>query len=534
MHKKSFIKSAAVLGAAGLIVKLIGVLYKIPLANIIGTEGTGLYYKAYPIYTILLMLSTAGLPPAISKLVSSHIALGDKAGAQKVFKVSLALLGMFGLLSSLALYFFSASFASLQGSPLVELSIKYISPAIFFVAIMAAIRGYFQGLQNMFPTAMTQMVEQVGKVSIGLTLAYIMVPRGVEFGAAGAILGVMASEFIAMCVIIIYYLVRRERKLKNAVAYQKTPRILKDIIKLAIPILIGASIMPIVQFADSVIVTARLEAVGIASGTALSLFGIFSGFANPLVNVPGTVSLAFGVSILPVISAAKASNSPDEIKRNSKMGLKMAMLVGLPSAVGLGVLARPIMGLLYGHTLTPEQLVLAGQLLAILAGGVIFLSVLQTLNGALQGLGKVMVPVVALGVGAFVKIVLSYWLIGIAEINIYGAAISTLSCYFVASAIDIIMVKRLTGTKFGVAECVLRPLAASLLMGVGAWGSYTLLYGLLGNAASALIAVFAGVVVFALCIPLFNVLKRSEVLRLPGGSKIVKVYDKLSRREKDA
>lgn len=534
MQKKSFIKGAAVLGAAGIIVKLVGVFYKIPLANIIGTEGAGLYAKSYPIYTILLMISTAGLPPAISKLVSSHTALGDRAGARKIFRVALILLGTFGLICSIALYFSSGLYANRQGVPQIELAIKFISPAIFFVAVMAAIRGYFQGLQNMFPTAMTQMVEQVVKVTLGLTFASIMVTRGVEYGAAGAILGVMASEFIAMCVIIVYYFVRREKKLRHAVAYQTASRILKDILKLSIPILIGASIMPLMQLADSFIITERLMYAGMAKETALSLFGIFALFANPLVNVPGTVSLAFGVSILPIISAAKASDSPEEIKKNSKMGLKMAMLVGLPSAIGLGVIARPIMQLLYGHTLSAYELPISGQLLAILAGGVIFLSILQTLNGALQGLGKVMVPVVALGSGAIVKVILAYWLIGIPEIGIFGAPISTVACYFTASIIDIVMVKRLTKVKFGVLECVIRPAAASILMGAAAWGAYTLVEGIIGNSFATIVAVLIGVIVFVVCIPIFKVLKRSEILGLPAGSKIVKYYDKLSRGQENA
>ena len=537
MTKKSFIRGAAVLGAAGLIVKLIGVLYKIPLANIIGTEGAGLYNKVYPIYTVLLMLSTAGLPPAVSKLVSSHMALGDETGAKKVFRVALVLLGAFGLICALALFLFSGAYASWQDYPAIELSIKFISPAIFFVAVMAAIRGYFQGLQNMFPTAITQMVEQVGKIAIGLTLAYIMTPRGVEYGAAGAILGVMASEFIAMCVIIIYYFAskkNKEKKTEPPAEGQRVPRILKDILKLSIPILIGASIMPLMQLADSKIVTFRLESLGYASESALSLFGIFSFYANNLINVPGTVSLAFGVSLLPMVSSAKSSGHPDEVRRNSRMGLKMAVLVGMPSAVGLGVLARPIMHLLYGNSLTAQQLPLAGQLLAILAGGVIFLSILQTLNGALQGLGRVMVPVVSLGTGAVVKIVLAYWLIGIPGVNIYGAPISTFACYLVAAVIDIAMVKKLTGVKFGFAECVLRPAAASALMGVAAWGTYALLAGAVGSYFATLAAVLAGVIIFAICIPVFKVMRRTEVLGLPGGNKIVKIYDMLSGGSKNA
>jgi stage V sporulation protein B len=338
-------------------------------------------------------------------------------------------------------------------------------------------------------------------------------------------------------VIIIYYFARKDSRGKKADPLpdnQRAERILKDIVKLSIPIFIGASVMPLMQLADSKIVTFRLESLGYASDSALSLFGIFSYFANNIINVPGTVSLAFGVSLLPIVSAAKSSGHPEEVKRNSRMGLKMAVLVGMPSAVGLGVLARPIMQLLYGNTLTAQQLPLAGQLLAILAGGVIFLSILQTLNGALQGLGRVIVPVVSLGTGAVAKIVLAYWLIGIPGINIYGAAISTFACYLVAAVIDIIMVKRLTGVKFGFAECVLRPSAASIFMGAAAWGTYALLTGVIGNSFATLSAVLAGVIIFIICIPVLKVMRRTEITALPGGGKMVKIYDALSGGNKDA
>lgn len=533
MQKKSFIKGAAVLGAAGLIVKLIGVLYRIPLQWIIGDEGLGIYHKAYPAYALLLVISTAGLPPAVSKLVASHTAVGDRQGANKVFRVALCLLSAAGLVAALVMFAFSKQIAVMLDDPLAQLSMTYIAPAIFFVAVMAAIRGYFQGLNNMFPTAMTQMVEQVAKVALGLTFAYLMIPKGIEYGAAGAILGVMVSEFIAMCVIIAYYFAKREKINEIEAESESNKDILKKILKLAVPILISASIMPVITYLDAQIITDRLLAIGFTQETARPIFGIYTGRVNPLINVPGTVSLAFCVSIVAVISSSQASNDLENVKRNVRMGFKMAMLVGIPSAVGMGVISTPIMNLLY-HSSSAESNMLAGRLLAILAGGVIFLSVLQTLNGVLQGLGKVMVPVMALGAGAAAKVVLVYTLVGIPSIGIYGAPISTFVCYLIAAVIDIIMVKKLTGVKFGFAECVLRPAAASVLMGFAAWGAYALLSGALGNAFATLAAVLIGVIVFIICIPVFSVLRRTEVLGLPGGSRMVKVYDKLSRGKKNA
>ena len=207
----------------------------------------------------------------------------------------------------------------------------------------------------------------------------------------------------------------------------------------------------------------------------------------------------------------------------------MAMLVGIPSALGLALLSTPIINLLYSTKLSAYEVQLAGQLLAIIAGGVIFLSILQTLNGVLQGLGKVMIPVISLGVGAVVKVILGYWLIGIPAINIYGAPISTFACYFVAAIIDIIMVKKLTGVHFGFRECVLRPTLASIFMGAAAWGTHALLIKVISPSIATLIAVLIGVLVFILCIPIFKVLNRSEIMGLPGGNKILKFSNKLSK-----
>ncbi len=534
MTKKGFLKGAAILGAAGLLVKLIGVVYRIPLQWIIGDDGLGVYHKAYPAYALLLMISTAGLPPAISKLVAAREAVGDRAGANKVFKVSLMLLSAAGLIASLFLFVFSEQIAVLWAEDaLAQLSIKYIAPAVLFVSIMAAVRGYFQGLQNMFPTAMTQLVEQVGKVTMGLLLASVMIKRGIEYGAAGAILGVMISEFIAMGVIILYYFAKREKTPLLNHSDETSSELLKSILRLSVPILLGASIMPLIAFLDTKIITDRLLSIGFSDEAARPLFGIYTGRVNPLVNVPGTVSLAFCVSIVAVISSALAVNDMDEVKRNAKIGFKMAMLVGIPSAIGLGVLSTPIMNLLYFSS-SAESNIMAGNLLAILAGGVIFLSILQTLNGVLQGLGKVMVPVAALGTGAVIKVILSYVLIGIPEIGIYGAPISTFACYFVASIIDIVVVKRLTGVKFGFMECVVRPSIASILMGIAAWLSHYLLVGVTGNAIATLAGVFIGVCVFVICIPVFKVLSRNEMLGIPGGRKFIKIYDVFSKGGSDA
>lgn len=529
--KKSFVRGAAILGITGFLVKLIGVLYRIPLNNILGEEGAALYMKAYPYYTFLLMLSTAGLPPTIAKLVAESTSKGDYAGAKKIFKISLYLMTGLGLLFSVLLFTFSKQIAIYSSHDiLARLPIMAIAPAIVLVSIMAAIRGYFQGLHNMVPTAVSQLAEQVGKIVFGITLAYLMIPKGIEYGAAGAVLGVVLSEVIGLLVVIIFY-IRKAPKIKSDEKSTKPAKqILNQIISIAFPILLGASIMPLVQLIDASIITQRLELIGYSTSNARALFGLFSSYANTLVNIPGSISLAFCVSMVPAAAAAVAKKDNGLLKKNVFLGYKLSMLVAVPSAVGLFILAYPIMDLLYGNKLEPDRLIIAANLLKTISFGVIFLSILQTFNGLLQGMGKVYVPVIALSSGALTKVILCYVLVGMPQFNIYGGPISTFACYMVAAIIDIAVVKKITKVKLSQNRFNLKLILATLLMGASAWGGYELLNNPVGSSIATVLAVIIGVIIFIFGLLAFRVLSKDEMRSIPGGSKLVKLYNLIWER----
>jgi len=209
MSKKSFVKGAGILAVSGLIVKFIGAVFRIPLTNIIGTEGIGLYQLAYPIYAFLLVASTSGLPVAISKMVSEEIALGNHYGAYRIFRISLRLLTLLGIVTSIILLAGSGLISKLQGNPKSIYGLMAISPALFFVSVMSAYRGYFQGMHMMTPTALSQIIEQLGKLIIGLTLAALWIPKGPEYAAAGAILGVTLSEVAALTFMLGVYHIKK-------------------------------------------------------------------------------------------------------------------------------------------------------------------------------------------------------------------------------------------------------------------------------------------------------------------------------------
>ncbi|MBT7123502.1 MAG: polysaccharide biosynthesis protein, partial [Clostridia bacterium] len=343
MTKKSFVKGAAILAAAGLLVKVLGAVFRIPLTNLITPDGMANYSVAYPIYATLVVISTAGLPSAISRMVSARVIVGDYRGAHKVFTTALKLLFVVGLISTIALFFLADTIATMNKIPTAALGIKLISPSLFFVAVLSAYRGYFQGLQQMVPTASTQIVEQVVKLGAGLLLASLWISRGVEYGAAGALLGVSLSEVGALALIIIMYnrrkkdikLHRRQTHVPPLQTKYKSLR--RELVTIAIPITLGASIMPIIMAIDTFIINNILPLVDYSAFNPLPAktnFGILTGSVNPLVNMPAVLSVALAMSLVPAISEARAKNDLLAVSSRSGMGFKLAILIGLPSALG--------------------------------------------------------------------------------------------------------------------------------------------------------------------------------------------------------
>lgn len=533
--KRSFLAGAALLGVSGLLVKLIGAFYRIPLTHIIGDEGLGLYQLAYPIYSTLLVLSTAGLPTAISKLVSEHMARGETDQARRVFAVSLYLLLAAGAVMTAVLLLFGGPIATAVGDPLARLSMMAIAPSLFFVAALSAFRGYFQGMQNMAPTAVSQLVEQVGKLLVGFTLASRLMPYGVEYGAAGAVLGVTASELAALALVMGMY--ARHRRTADAESRRRIRKeaavsVLKRLLPIAIPVMLGACIMPMVGLVDELLVMNRLQDIGYTVEHSRSLYGILTGAVNTLVNMPSVISMALCMSLVPAIAEARARGDQAAVQQRMSLGLKLAVLIGLPAAVGMGLLAKPIIELLYGAAFTEQKVEIAAHLLTAMSAAVFFLTVVQTLNGILQGLGQVMVPVLSLGVGAVLKIIINYALVGNPAINIYGAPVGTVACYLVASLINLCMLGRATAVRWNWGKLFGPPCLAALGMGVVVWGMDALLLESLGPKAVALLGVAAGAVVYGVLLLLTGAIGKEELAYLPGGSKLKRfIRDKRGKHQ---
>lgn len=531
--QKNFVKGAAILGIAGLICKVIGAVFRIPLSNAIGTQGMANYQAAYPLYAFLLVISSAGLPTAISKMVSERVTKGDYRGAHFTFQVAYKVLLIVGVITSVLLFAASPLVSKLIGLDSSMYSFMAIAPALFFVSILSAYRGYFQGLQMMTPTALTQIVEQVGKLAVGLSLATLMGQRGPQYGAAGALIGVTVSEVLALIVVIIMYNKNKRTILRNI---SRAPKMglkrdfkstAKKLFVIAIPITIGACIMPLVSAIDSAVVMNSLQSSGFAEQEAASMFGVLTGNVNPLINMPAVLSLALAMSLVPAIAESKAAKNARQVKQRSSFGLKLALMVGLPASMGFFILAGPILQLLY-TALTPTEMELATHLLEILSIAVIFLTLLQTMTGILQGMGKPMVPVINLLIGAVVKVVVSIVMIRMPEVNIMGAAYGTLACYGIAAILDLICMLRYTKCPIKLLDNILKPILATAIMTVVVHFVYQFAYGAIeSNTISTLVAIVAGVIVYAICILLLRTIKREDAALLPGGRRLEPLMLKL-------
>lgn len=521
-----FIKGAAILGIAGVVIKLLGAVFRIPLTNWIGDDGMSYYGFAYSIYGALLVLSTAGIPVAISRMVSERIAVGEYRNAHKVFKTATSLLFCIGIFSFAVCYFGGELITEKLGNPDAALAVKAISPALLFVPLFSAFRGYFQGRQNMNPTAISEITEQLVRVIVGLYLAYTLMDKGLKEAAAGASFGASAGSIAGLGIIVVIYFLNRRtihRKINlNNQHVEETSVILRKIIAISVPIIIGSEIMPIMTLIDTGIIMTRLQATGWTYEEAKSLYGLLSGFCNSLIAFPQVFTQAVAVSLVPAIAAAYKVRDREGVHRNIQMGYRMTMIMAFPCAFGIFALAEPIMLLLY-----PAQkasAIAAVPTLMVMAISVIFLAITQTSVGVLQSIGKQMVPVVHLAIGCVGKVILTYILVGVHDVNIKGAALGTMLAYVVALVLNNISVRKYTGVKISYNMTYLRPCIATAIMGVCAFAAHKILMGILhSNSIATLLAIAVGAVVYVILIFSVKAITMEELEQIPGGGKLTKI-----------
>ncbi len=547
MSKRSLVTGAAVLGIAGVLVKLLGAVFRIPLARWIGEIGMANYSPAYYIYFFFLILATAGIPVAISRMVSERIAIGEYREAHRVFKISSSLMTGIGVVSFIILFIFADQIANLINVPESALAMRAVSFSLLVVPLMASYRGYFQGMQNMRPTALSQVIEQVFRVAVGLTLAYVFFngiwsPSFMDghdryaTSAAGAVFGAAAGGLAGLLIMILIYKLSRKKighnikRSKNEVR-ESNSYILKQVLIIAIPITIGSAVMPITNLIDAGVVMNRLQAgAGFSYDTAKLLYGQLTGYVNSLINFPQVLTQAVAMSLVPVVAAAYKIRELKNMRDNINMGMRLTVMLAFPCAAGLIALAEPIIVMLYAPE-TAESAANSGIIMMIMAVGIVFLATIQTLTGVLQAVGKQMIPVRNLCIGIAVKFVVTWILVGTVAVNVKGAAIGTVTAYVIASILNIYAVKKYTGTQVEIKKTFFKPCIVSIVMGAIAFGIYELSMALLGsNTLSVLIAVCAGALIYGVLVLMTGIVTREELLTIPKGNLIVKVIDKVMRR----
>ena len=495
---KSIIGGMTVLGLAGVICKLVGVLYSIPLTWMIGTAGLGVYNAVFPAYNLLLTISSAGLPVAVSRLVARSLAKDNPRSAKHVFKTALLLLLLLGSIATLLMIVGIDVLVKASDQPESRLGFLVIAPCVAIVCVLSAFRGFMQGQQNMAPTAISQLIEQVGKVFLALPMAYFGSQRGIEYGAAGALLGTTIVEGIALLYMVILYF-RRNAAFSSLPQLCEEPdespaSVAKQLMTISIPITIGACIVPLSQYIDSTMLVGRLMSTGMETGMASSVYGLFSGTVIRIINIPTALALAVSMSLVPAISSAKAVEDNAAVVRQTDLGMRFAFLIGLPCSIGMSVLSEPLMRFFYQGSIAEEQLVLGGELLAMSGLTIILFTVVQATTSVLQGLGKQRIPMYTLVAGVVCKIILNYVLIGTPGIGIHGAPIASLVCYSVSMVPNLYYMLKYTDSKMNWLGWIVRPGIATAAMGVTVF----VLRELLPFSRLLLLAeVAVGVVVFA-------------------------------------
>ena len=411
---RTFIKGAAILGAAGIICKIIGAVYRIPLTNLIGAEAMGIYSKAYMIYSLLLVLTTSGIPAAVSKLVAEYAAAADYRNAKRTLQLTRSMLLAVGGICALIMLLLSDIIARSLGISDGGMVIICIAPSLLLTAV-SAYRGYFQGLQNMAPTAVSQIIGQLSKLAVGFSLAAILLPRGPVYAASGALLGVSLSEGLSLLYLALKYRAGKKNALPaktGSLTGKSNKELLRSLLILAVPLTVGGAIMPLINTLDAYLATWCLKLSGYSETQINSMYGVLSGMVVSLANMPTALTLALSASLVPAISRARAQKNGREISRTASLGLKLALIIGLPACIGLIMLARPILELLYttspadqsalennradpGHTpyhFVFMQMDLAESLMLVMCPAMLLLTSVQAMTGALQGAGKYIFP----------------------------------------------------------------------------------------------------------------------------------------------
>lgn len=534
LKKHSFFKGMIILIIAQILVKVFGLVYRLVIVNVpgFGNIGSGYFSAGYQIYTLMLAISSIGLPTVVAKFVSERVAIGDMKGAQRVFIICVTIFISIGALLSLLLYLF-ADYIAINFLDVPDLGIvfKVLAPAIVFVSASSMIRGYFTGLENMTAISVSQILEQLLNSILSIAFVYSVIGKEPHIMAAAANSAATVSIFISFIFLVIYYLKKRIKVKsvdKSKEDNVKTTTLVGKILKYSIPITTGSIISVLnnvidtatvsrgIQKAFSNIIKVKTE----LEAKAMEMQGVL-GKIETITMLPLAVNIALSTVLVPSLASAKALKDEKEISKRIKSSLFISTIVILPCVVGLIVLAGPILQMFYPTAPDGKYIMI------LLSIAMIFTGFNQTISGSLQGIGKTVAPMLALLIGAIAKIILNIVLISNPDINIYGAAIGSIVCQIITFLISYIVLIKNVKIQFNFIKDILKPLLISIIMGILVYGTYILMINFIGNTISTIIAILVGILIYVVLIFKLKAIEKEDIIYLIKSDKLISILEKL-------
>lgn len=511
-RERSIKSGATVLAAGSVLAKLLGALYRVPLTNVLGAEGMGLYQLVFPVYALFMILSTVGIPTALSRIVAEQRALGN--GAKKYLFACMLTLLTLSTLSAVIVVSLAKYIAIWQGNVTAYKGFWIIAPSLVFVGAIAGFRGWFQGEMNMFPTAVSNIIEQVVKLAVGLTLSVILSKRGVIYAVYGALIGVTASEFVALLFMFFVYLAKSRKGQKESLKLSRVESI--GVFRTAFPIAIVSILIPLSNFFDSIVIVNMLKLGGASRDVATALYGLYSGPVNSLVNMPIVFTLSLAIAVVPSVAVSRVERDIDSILLKSRLGIKLVYLIAIPFAIFFAVFSEKLIGAIYPR-LSFEQVIIAGNLLKIMSFNVVTISCMQIYVSLLQAVDKTKMTVLSLVCAILIKavlqIVLTYY------VGILGAAVASAVMGVVALLLTFASYFKVCGLHLE------KSVGTNLLVGVimGCVG-----IAIASSIQNAYVACVVGAVVCAVVycwlVFLFGLIGKEEMTHFPASKILTKIH----------
>ncbi len=528
---------AVILMISNILVKVIGAIFKIPLQNLIGVEGMKYFQAAYDIYVAFYMISTAGIPVAISRMIATSNAKGNHKEVDKIFKIAYWVFFVVGAIGTVLMIILSKKFALSAKLDGAEYAMIAIAPTLFFICLSSAYRGYFQGLQNMVPTAVSQVIESVGKLGVGLVFGWYCLNRGYSMPvvAAFTIIGVTVGVIAATAYIAVFkrmFASARDEAQSPLLEVRSTKSLLYELVIISIPISLASSIMGLTNVVDVFLVTRRLQEAGFDIKFAENCYGAYA-MPKSLFNMPTTLIYPFAISALPAISKYCSTGEKDKAEKLMESTFRMASIVALPCALGMSAMAKPILSFLFDKELLTENslvtnLDVASPCLMVLGISVFFLGMISVTNSVLQAYGFHNLTIVSTVGGIIAKFIVSYILLGIPSVGLAGAAIGTAACYLVIMVLNIVFIAMKVNYFPSIRRTFLKPLISAVICVIPCVFAYDLLTGkeIVSAKLATLMAIAVAGGVYVIMLLVLRGISQEDIKMLPKSQKIIKILRK--------